>query len=149
MAHPNARAPRADGETQERRRRRDGTLDRMTELKLAIPDAIREANPGRQFYWSNDTGQKIYNRTVLDDWDKVEGIDPITVDADKDGTPIKAHLLSKPNEFVQEDNARKEAALKDQEDGIFRRGDIVGEGASDLSGDVAYTPKEGNRINRL
>jgi hypothetical protein len=42
----------------------------------------------------------------------------------------------------------KKAALREQEDGIFRRGDIVGEGASDLSGGVAYAP-EGNRINRL
>jgi hypothetical protein len=74
---------------------------------------------------------------------RLTGIEPITVDADKEGKPIKAYLCAKPDEFVQEDNARKETALREQEDGIFRRGDIVGEGASDLSGDVAYTPKRG------
>lgn len=149
MANPNARAPRVDEEAQERRRRRDGTLDRTSELKLAIPEAIRAANPGRQFRWANDRGQRIHNLTIMDDWDKVEGIEPITVDAEKDGTPIKAYLLSKPDEFVQEDEKRKMARLRETEDGIFRRGDIVGEGASDLSGAVAYTPAEGNRLNRL
>lgn len=149
MANPNARAPRVAEEAQERRRRRDGTLDRMTELKLAIPDAIREANPGRQFRWVNDTGQRLHNLTVRDDWNKVDGIEPLTVDADKEGKPIRAYLCSKPDEFVQEDENRKVAALKDQEAGIFRRGEIVGDGASDLSKGVTYTPAEGNKINRL
>ena len=149
MAHPNARTNRAEGVAQQRRRRRDGTLDRTSELKLAIPDAIRAANPGRQFRWANDRGQRVHNLTVRDDWDKVEGIEPITVDAEKDGTPIKAYLLSKPDEFVQEDEKGKMDRLRETEDGIFRRGDVVGEGASDLSKGVSYTPNEGNRLNRL
>jgi hypothetical protein len=40
---------------------------------------------------------------VQDDYNKVEGVDPVPVGTGIDGKPILAHLLAKPIEFMRED----------------------------------------------
>jgi hypothetical protein len=104
----------------QRRRRMDGTLDRMQELRLAIPQEVRDQYPDRDFRWFNDTGTRIHAKTQLDDWDKVSGVEPRTVGTDKEGKPMKAFLCMKPQEFVREDENRKEAERKEQERGLLR-----------------------------
>lgn len=142
--HPNARQPRAAEETQERRRRNDGTLDRMSELTLAVPQAVREANPDKNFRWINDTGNRIHSKTVLDDWDVVEGVDPKTVGTDREGKPLKAFLCAKRKDFYAEDEAKKMAALREQERGMIQ-GERDGTTKQELPDAVAYTPS-GNTI---
>lgn len=149
MAHPNTRPARTDEERQERRRRKAGTLDRMAELTMTVPDEVRAKNPDRDFRWINDTGRRMHAKTVLDDWDRVDGVDPLTVGTDREGKPMKAYLCSKPKSFTAEDMAGKMAALREQERGLIK-GERDGTGKSDLPEDRAYVPDGGkNSINRL
>jgi hypothetical protein len=70
------RANRAAEVSAERRRRND--LSGAPRLKLAIPDHIRDklAAEGRTPRWVNDTGSRIADLTIRDDYDPVEGVDP-------------------------------------------------------------------------
>jgi hypothetical protein len=95
----------------ERRRRNPGTLDRMQQLKLAVPEQVKEANPGHTFRWVNDFGNRIHAMTVLDDWDKVEGVQPIPVDT-RDGKPVYAHLCKKRTDFYDADQREKVEATR-------------------------------------
>lgn len=115
-----AREPRAEALQQERRRRRDGTLDRMSELTLAVPETVKEDHPDHTFRWVNDAGNRMHRMTVRDDWDKVDGVAPIPVGTDKEGKPIYAHLCKKPREFWDEDQRSRMTALKEQERGLLR-----------------------------
>jgi hypothetical protein len=137
----NEREPRTATEGRERRRRVDGTLDRMSSLKLAIPHGVEDKYPDKDFRWFNDIGNRIHSKTVLDDWDKVPGVDPVNVDF-REGQPVKAFLCMKPKEFVREDSATKEADLREQEAGILNGGTSE----SDLSG-KSYAA-QGNSIRR-
>lgn len=115
-----ARQARAEEVQQERRRRRDGNLDRMSQLTLTVPESVREQNPNHTFRWINDTGNRMQQLTVRDDWDKVEGVAPIPVGTDKEGKPLYAHLCKKPQEFWNEDQKARMDALREQERAIAR-----------------------------
>lgn len=145
--HPNARVSRSDEERRERRRRHDGTLDRINNLALAIPPEVVEANPGYNFRWINDDRNRIHEKTQLDDWDVVESVDARTVGTDREGRPLKAYLCKKPTEFCIEDAARKEADLKEQEMGLIQ-GNRDAASKQDLPDTVAYVPDGKNNINR-
>lgn len=106
-----ARAPRAQEVSAERRRRSAGTLDRTQQLKLAVPENVREDNPGHTFRWINDRGNRMHAMTVLDDWDKVEGVEPIPVDT-VEGKPVFAHLCKKPQQFWEADQREKVEATR-------------------------------------
>lgn len=109
------RPPRQQAEAQARRRRDDTNFHQSQ--KLAIPEEIQaklEAE-GRTPRWANDEGNRIHRLTVLDDYDKVEGVEPVPVGTDESGKPILAHLLSKPNEFIAEDRAKQDERRKDVE----------------------------------
>lgn len=117
----NDRQGRAQQETQRRRRRGDGGMA-VTE-RLPIPQEIKarlEAE-GRVTRWVNDEGNRIHQFTVQDDYDKVEGVEPVPIGTATDGSPILAHLLSKPLEFVLEDRAEAEKRIKATEDALFRQ----------------------------
>ena len=105
---------------QERRRRQPGTLDRTNSLKLAIPQHIRDANPGCEFRWINDAGNRMYFMTQEDDWSKVDSVNPIPVGTSPDGKPILAHLCKKPTEFWLEDQKAKMVELKEGERSLER-----------------------------
>jgi hypothetical protein len=136
-----ARAPRTEEVAQERRRRTDGTLDRTSSLKLAVPENVRADNPGFTFRWGNDEGNRMYARTVQDDWDKVTGVDPIPVGTDPEGKPIYAHLLKKRQDFWEADQKAKADALAETERGLVR-----GDNKETQAAETAYAV-EGNRIS--
>jgi hypothetical protein len=108
-------------ETAQRRRRRDDTNFQQT-AKMAIPEEVMERlkAEGRSPRWVNDERNRIHNLTVNDDYDKVEGVDPVPVGTREDGTPLLAHLLSKPTEFLREDQAKAEARRKATEEGMVK-----------------------------
>lgn len=124
MSNQDSRAQgtRAEGERQQRRRRGDEGLS--AEQRLPIPPAIKaklEAE-GRVPRWVNDVGNRIHALTVGDDYDKVDGVEPVPVVVDrKSGQTAMAHLLSKPADFVREDRDRAESRRKLTEDALFRQ----------------------------
>lgn len=136
MTEASGRTARQTEVRQERRRRNDTTLDAGQALKLAIPPEIEAklAEQGRTARWANDVGNRIHQLTVLDDWDKVEGVAPQPVVVNqKDGTTANAILLSKPKEFIDEDRRKKDAVRRSMEDGMLS-------GAVPNAGDAPATP---------
>lgn len=107
---------------QERRRRRDDSLDRMAHLKLAIPDEVQERHPDKVFRWVNDTPARMYALTVKDDWDRVDNVDRVPVGQNQDGSPLYAVLCAKPREFWDEDQRNKARAAQDRASSIVREG---------------------------
>lgn len=144
MTEVRARADRKVEERQERRRRRDDTIDGGQRLKLAIPPEVEERlkREGRKPRWVNDEGNRIHNLTRLDDYDKVEGVDPRVVGTTKEGKPILAHLCSKPAQFIREDQAKKEATRRETEDALLR-----GKNPTDpIAGNSSFYADEANQI---
>jgi hypothetical protein len=114
---------RAAQEAQRRRRRSDEGLSAAK--RLPIPPEIEADLKAKGLHprWVNDEGNRMYQLTQLDDYNKVEGVDPVPVGTGVDGTPILAHLLAKPLEFMREDQDRAEAKRKLTEDALFRSAD--------------------------
>lgn len=133
MTEAAGRTARQTEVRQERRRRDDTTLDAGQALKLAIPPEVEAklAEQGRELRWANDTGNRIHRLTVLDDWDKVEGVEPqpVVIDRDK-GITTQAILLSKPREFIDEDRRKKDASRRSMEDGMLK-GTVPNAGSGD------------------
>jgi hypothetical protein len=146
MTTESGRTARQDEVRHERRRRNDDTLDAGQARKLAIPAHIEAqlAAQGRTGRWVNDVGSSIEDRTVRDDWDKVEGVEPRTVVIDRKGTTAQTILLSKPKAFIAEDRAKKEAARRERERAM-EKGQVPG--AQPLPSDTFYADKA-NKIER-
>lgn len=124
------RADRATEVAAERRRRND--LTGSPELKLSIPEAVRDrlAAEGRTPRWINDVGNRIANLTNRDDYDKVDGVKPVKVGTGDDGKPIMAHLFSKRNDFIAEDRKAIEERRRNTEAGMVR-GKIPGQAGAE------------------
>jgi hypothetical protein len=122
MTDLRQRADRKTEERQERRRRRDDTIDGGQRLKLAIPPEVtaRLKAEGRTPRWINDEGNRIVNMTKYDDYDPVDGVDPVFVGTTKEGKPIKAILHSKPTAFVEEDRAKLDEPRREMERALLR-----------------------------
>ena len=146
MANTETRTSRVDEERRQRRRRDDGTLDRINRLTLHIPEEVEAKYPEHNFRWINDEGNRMYQKTQLDDWDTVDEVDAIPVGTDRDGKPVKARLCRKLKEFCAEDAQKKEGALRDQERGLIQ-GERDDAAKADLPDSVSYTPGR-NSINR-
>lgn len=147
MAHPNARNElRSIEELRERRSRNAGTIDRMDSLRLAVPEKARqEYGDLYDFRWINDVGIRLHVKTEVDTWQKVPGVDPLTVGTNDEKQPIKAYLCMKPKEFVREDMAAKEKSLVSVERAVAEGGTDE----ADLKG-VSYVPTgQRNRIGRV
>lgn len=144
MAPEHTRQTRAQETQSQRRRRQPGTLDRMEELTLAISDEVKAANPDCTFRWIVDKPKRVHALTVKDDWDRVEGVAPIPDHADKHGTQVNLVLVKKRNEFWEEDQRAKSAALREQEQALLRA--AKSDPQDDRPEAVSYVP-EGNRIN--
>lgn len=121
-----ARQPRAQAIQGERRRRKDSTLDRIHDLKLALP-AEFEDDKDYDYRWANDVGSRLFDLTRRDDWDLCGSENPEASDedrvrrpvgTDKLGKPIYAYLVRKPKTFVEEDRKVKEERLRDMEAGL-------------------------------
>jgi len=140
-----ARVSRAEETQTQRRRRQPGTLDRMDELTLAIPDEVREANPDSEFRWALDKPRRMHTLTVRDDWDRVAGVEPIPDHTDKSGQQVNLVLLKKPREFWEEDQRAKIASLREQEKSLMSA--KKSDPQDDRSQDVSYVPA-GNSIKQ-
>lgn len=121
-----ARQPRAQAIQGERRRRKDSTLDRVHDLKLALP-AEFEGDTEYDYRWANDQGSRLFDLTKRDDWDLCGSENPEASDedrvrrpvgTDKLGKPIYAYLVRKPKAFVEEDRKVKEERLQQMEAGL-------------------------------
>lgn len=131
MTDNRGRTDRQTEVRQERRRRSDTTIDGGQRLKLSIPPEVeaRLKAEGRTPRWVNDDGNRMHNLTVLDDYDKVEGVDPRVVGTSKDGKPILAHLCSKPTAFIEEDKVKMDEPRREMERALLR-GKIPGDSSS-------------------
>lgn len=141
MADTNMRSIRSIDELRQRRERDGGTLDRMTVMRLAIPQAVYDKYPEFDFRWINDVDNRMYVKTEVDTWQKVPDIDPIPVDV-RNNQPVKAFLCMKPKEFIEQDRRFKEESIRKTEEGILGGG----KQSDDLAG-ASYVP-EGNFIQR-
>ncbi len=118
---------RTDQVKRERRRRGDLTEDRN--LKLSVPEHLKD--PNYEYRWINDTsGGRIHMLTVADDWDVVKdkGIEgqgegtAVTrnVGTSESGKPARAYLCRKLKTFYQEDQQAKQARLLSTEEELKR-----------------------------
>lgn len=109
------------GQVATERRRRNG-MSGAPRLKLAIPEHVRDelAAQGRTPRWINDTGNRIADLTTRDDYDKVEGVEPVKVGIGDDGKPLFAHLYAKRNDFIAEDRLKSDKRRLDTEAGMMR-----------------------------
>lgn len=123
------RGIRADAIKTERRRRRDDTLDRVNNLKLALPPEFRE-DKGHAYRWINDDGDRVYSLTKEDDWDicvreAPEGAteDQIRrqVGTKKNGEALYAYLVRKPIDLYEHDKQQNAAANIAREDAMLKR----------------------------
>jgi hypothetical protein len=120
MTEQRQRQGRQEEVAQGRRRRDDTNFQQTQKLHIAPEVAERLKAEGRSPRWVNDEGNRLYQLTKLDDYDKVEGVDPVPVGTREDGTPLLAHLLSKPIEFLREDQAKAEARRRSVEQGMVK-----------------------------
>jgi hypothetical protein len=102
------------------RRRRDGE-GLSPRLKLHIPDHIRDklAAEGRTPRWVNDVNNRIADLTTRDDYDPVEGVEPVKVGTDDENKPVFAHLLAKRTDFLNEDRAKSDKRRREVEAARF------------------------------
>jgi hypothetical protein len=145
MADDRTRADRTTEERTERRRRSDTTIDGSQRLKLAIPEDVeaRLKAEGRQPRWINDEGNRLHNLTQLDDYDRVDGVEPRVVGTTKEGKPIKAFLHSKPIDFVNEDRQKLDSRRRETEAALLR-----GKNPQDpVAADDSFYAVEGNQIS--
>lgn len=127
---------------QERRRRRDSTLDRTADLKLAIPDEVRAKHPDKVFRWVNDNPSRMHAMTQRDDWDRVEGVERLPVGTDANGQPQYQVLCAKPKEFWEEDQRAKAKRAHDDMAQMVR----TGKGDANASEDDSSVALAGNQI---
>lgn len=114
------RAPRAETQATERRRRK--SMDAMQDLKMEVPQVVRDKYPEHVFRWLNDVGNRIYHKTHNDDWDKVEEslVASIPVGTHKDGKPIVAHLYRKLRRYHEADQAEAMAERMERQGQLMR-----------------------------
>lgn len=134
------RPNRAQAERTERRRRKGGgsttgVLDVSDEIKAKL------AAEGKEGRWINDVDNRMHDKTVNDDWDKVSGVEPRRVGVDKrTGQPITAYYCAKPAAFLEEDRRERLDAIKERERAIVRGSD------DETAVEGSYQPKSQNRI---
>ncbi len=117
MTEQRQRTERKTEEATQRRRRVDGTIDGNLSKRLHIPENVeaRLQAEGLSSRWVNDEGNRIFNLTERDDYDKVEGVAPVPVGTSKDGKPIMAHLLAKRTDFIAQDRDKAEQRRREAE----------------------------------
>lgn len=122
------RQPRAEAVQTERRRRRDDTVDRVHQRKLAIPAEFRD-DKDHEYRWINDVNDRVHALTVEDDWDicrssRAEGgaDDRVrrTVGKD-DGQPIHAYLVRKRKDWFEDDARKRAAAVSGSEQHLLTK----------------------------
>lgn len=110
-----ARPRRTETEQAQRRKRTGQDVDTSA---LAVPPHIADdlKTRGLSGRWINDLGNRMHQKTVLDDWEKVDGIDPVPVGTDsRTGKPVMAYYCAKPQTFLAEDNAKRMETWNERE----------------------------------
>ena len=120
MTQNRQRVARKDEVAQRRRRRDDTNFQQSSKLHIPEEVAQRLKAEGKSPRWVNDEGNRIHNLTHRDDYDPVEGVDPVPVGVREAGKPLLAHLLAKPIEFIREDQANAEKRRKTVEAGMVK-----------------------------
>ena len=146
MAEMREREDRKTEEAAQRRRRNDTTIDGSQRLKLAIPPEVEQRlkDEHRTPRWINDEGNRMHNLTQLDDYDRVDGVEPRVVGTTKDGQPIKAYLCSKPTAFIEEDRKKADAPRVEFEKALER-----GKNPDDpIAGNASFYADPANSISR-
>lgn len=131
-----------------RKRRRKEGVEEGLDLKLPIPDFVLEKFPSTQFRhrWFRDEPGRLAAK-FKEDWDPVEGVDPVPGAHDKFGNPINHVLHVKHLDWYEQDRARMEdrrkETIKQMERGTVRgQGDDAGQ---TLRSEVSYADA-GNRL---
>lgn len=143
MTELRAREDRKTEEATERRRRKDTTIDGSQRLKLAIPPRVQAEldAAGREGRWVLADSDRMYALTEQDDYDRVDGVEPITTRRLNDGTPVNMVLVSKPKAFLDADRAK----LEDERTGKEKAQITGSELASDMYVDKATSISHGER----
>lgn len=148
----------AKAEMKARRRRRDVDSEEDRNMKLQVPDALKDSN--YSYRWINDTaGGRIMDKTQADDWDLVtkeelskEGYTVNSLDTgdqikrvvgSQDGQPLYAYLCRKPKEYYEEDKKAEQAKIDEIEQQILRGQNSDPKG---LGGPNSYVPDGANKI---
>lgn len=152
-AAPKAREDRAADTQNERRRRRDMSVN--SHLRFSIPDHLRDDKRYR-YHWFVDRPGRLEMKTKYDDWDFVEEPE-VAADGrqtgagtrierhagvDKFGNPQRAYLCRKPREFDEADKAQAQKRLDDRMAAI-KRGKTPGEQGTAIHDDGSYVPERG------
>jgi hypothetical protein len=154
VAEDRTRTERTSAERQERRRRRDDSFEANGTKNLFIPEEVeaRLKAEGRTPRWVNDEKGRLLRLTTKDDYDKVDDVEPVRVGTAEGGEPIYAHLLSKPTEFIQEDQQKADVRRKSFEKAMVQ-GKVptkAGQDPAPVAGQLGaetYVP-DGNEIGR-
>lgn len=142
-ATEGAQAP----EERRERRRKDGEAQNAG-LRLDIPEWVYEKYPRTNFRlaWIRDEAARVQQKHN-EDWDPVEGVNPVPGAHDRHGNPVNHILHVKRIEWVRADREAKEIRRRQIEDQATRgkvsgRGDDAGEG-------LAETVSYADASNRL
>jgi hypothetical protein len=147
---PQAQPARVEAEKAQRRRRGDTSENRN--LKLHVPEHLKDPNFVYRFVNDKASG-RVKNMTENDDWEIVQSLGKnkeVDVKARHVGTvengqPLKAVLLRKPRNFHEEDKAKAQTAVSEREEAL-RHG--ITPDPKGLSGPKAYVPGGSNTIER-
>jgi hypothetical protein len=136
------RGRRAQVERAQRRRRVGVDADNSA---LAVSEEVKRdlAQKGLEGRWINDLGNRMYNKTVNDDWDKVPDVEPAQVGVDsRTGKPVTAYFCAKPKEFIADDNRDRIQRIDASEKATFS-----GRDNGELN-EGAYNPLEASYVRR-
>lgn len=169
------RPPRQAVETEQRRRRQPGSLNRMVSSPLAIPEECKD--PDYHYHWVNDVRGRVRMLTVDDDYDVVTAEEleenlrrnrsdahfsasdfagngntvSLPVDTLKSGQELRAVLLKKRQTFYQADYEEGLAQRQAMMDGRVYEGNLTndaGKDARETNDPNTYVPK-GNHLPPL
>lgn len=136
-------SPRAAEVRRDRRRRKDGDLDRMGRMALSIPPEVQDRldREGKVARWVRDNPNR-QAAMQANDWDVTPNVDAVSEDREGSG---KLVLMEKFRDWW-EDDQRDKSKLLDEREKAMTRGEKALPG-DNRQEDVSYVP-EGNRISR-
>lgn len=128
------------GRPRKETRRRQGSTHGRGRLKLKVPEI-----PGFYMRWVSDTGTRIHDMTVLDDYDFVQRSEigdhvgesssdgntelgsrvRVLVGKDEDGKPLHQYLLKKKLDFHKHDLKDNEQTRREKENSLRRGSDRI------------------------
>jgi len=156
------REERADTVQRERRRRRDGTINRMAQFKLDIFDKDQLDLDNYVYRWVNDEDNRV-KMAYNDDYDYVatSNIKDFNADVtdsesservrmltgrDKNGNPTYSYLMAKPKDFWEADQEERVVYRENMMKGVVYNAEVDKlEGSKATEGDMIYAAA-GNQL---